>query len=99
VNLVGSNIGSETFGDVVVTKLGVGSYNLDLLGYNPGCSFFTPNPTTTATLADEAGFITVDSLGLMNCSTGDTSITVTTKDTAGLAADRRFTFVVYTAPA
>jgi hypothetical protein len=99
VNLIGSNVGLETFGDVVVTKLGVGSYNLQLLRYNPGCSFFIPNPTTTATLADDPGFVTVDSLGLVTCSTGDTSIRVTTRDMTGAQADRAFTFVVYTAPA
>lgn len=76
------------------SRSGVGSYTLTVPGLDPGCLrsrfiFATVSPTTPGRLA------TSGTVSTIACATGNASIPVFTRDTAGAAADSGFTFVLF----
>ncbi|MBK5334033.1 MAG: hypothetical protein JJD93_18800 [Ilumatobacteraceae bacterium] len=84
----------KSFGNIASTRLGLGSYQISLPAYNAGCTG-APTPFLTATMVAQAGFALADPGTGTDCVTGDTFVFVKTTDGAGAAADRDFTFAIY----
>ncbi len=92
VGLGGSPLTSFTqLGTWTSSKFGTGEHGITFLGLNPGCA--NPVPTTLVT-ATQSSFVYTTTVTTY-CTSGNTVINISTRSTAGAAADFGFYFAVY----
>lgn len=72
-----------------------GAYSLQMPGLNPGCAVPLVPLIEISANQTGAGFQGYGGFAVINCGSGDTTMSVNTYNQAGTAADRAFVFIAY----
>ncbi len=76
---------------VTASRSGTGSYSINLPGLRPGCGGSTPNVVATPFGVNEVSLSVV----VTTCATGDVSVYLNTRNSAGTSTDGTFAFAIF----